>query len=314
MSTETTSQPFYFRIDQACVLDIVGPDALAIVHNLTTNEVKSLAMGDGCESFITDVRGKTLGHVLVFRMQDGYRLIGPPGQSERLAAHADRYTIREDAEPRIRDEDYVTFVVQGDAAAKLNLNTAPADHPHRYRLHPIPIGEVTADVSLVPWLGSGSVVILVEKQDAASLVEAFEQRGLREGDEAAFHHARIAAGFPWFGVDLDEKNLPQEADRDEQSLSFTKGCYLGQETVARLDALGQVQKKLVRWSIRGGIPAPETKLQAGDKVVGRLTSVAPGGDEDALAIGYARRSHFDPGSTATGTDETNGQTITATVL
>ena len=314
MSTEITSAPLYHCIDHPCVLDIVGPDALAIMHNLTTNEVKALTMGDGCETFITDVRGKTLGHVLAFHTQDGYRLIGPPEQSERLATHADRYIIREDAEPRIRDEDYVALVVDEDGAAKLHLSTVPADHPHRYRLHPVPIGDVTVDVSLAPWLGNGSVLILAEKNDLASLIESLRQHGLAEGDETAFHRARIAAGFPWFGVDLDEKNLPQEADRDEQSLSFTKGCYLGQETVARLDALGQVQKKLVRWSIRGGVPAPETKLQAGEKVVGRLTSVAPGGDEDALAIGYARRSHFDPGSTATGTDETSGQTITATVL
>ncbi|MEM9645941.1 MAG: hypothetical protein AAF989_13200, partial [Planctomycetota bacterium] len=137
------------------------------------------------------------------------------------------------------------------------------------------------------------------------------------GDELAFHARRVLTGFPWYGIDLDESNLPQEADRDAKVIDFNKGCYLGQETVARLDALGKVQRKLVTWGIGGGVPARNAKLMAGEKAVARLTSVA--GVETvpeeslaiwkdridslpfeltSIAIGFARRSHFEPGAVA----------------
>ena len=115
------------------------------------------------------------------------------------------------------------------------------------------------------------------------------------------------------GVDLDESNLPQEADRDALAISFTKGCYLGQETVARLDALGQVQKKLVGWSITGAVPAAGDTVQCDEKTVGRLTSVADHGDGTASALGMARRSHFDVGARAAGTVASTGQPFTAIV-
>ncbi len=86
------------------------------------------------------------------------------------------------------------------------------------------------------------------------------------------------------------------------------------EGVARLDALGQVQKKLVRWSISGGIPNTGATLVSGEKTVGRLTSVAADGQGGATAIGFARRSHFDPGATATGVIESTGAEFTGTVV
>src|SRR5690606_22235947 len=87
-----------------------------------------------------------------------------------------------------------------------------------------------------------------------------------EGDVAAetFHALRVAAGYPWYATDFDDSHLPQEVNREPETISFTKGCYLGQETIARLDALGQVQKKLVQWSIQDDadevLPAVDTKL------------------------------------------------------
>ncbi len=117
---------------------------------------------------------------------------------------------------------------------------------------------------------------------------------------------------------MNDTNLPQEADRDEQSISFTKGCYLGQETVARLDALGQVQRKLVRWqlAIEGSkddaagdfaIETPQVglTLEVDGKPVARITSVSTAAKDESgntvyQAIGFARRSHFASGSVARG--------------
>lgn len=276
--------PTVFRLSAATVLDIVGHDSPAILHNLTTNEVKSLEVGCGCETFITDVRGKMLAHVYAFRTSQGYRLIGAPGQADTIAAHADRYTIREDAQPVDQSAESSVFVISPDAPASLRDETD--------------WGEANARGYGVEWLGDQTIVLVTDTPGAVEQV--ISSVGELTGDDLQFHHARTLAGFPWFAVDLSEKNLPQEAGRLEQSISFTKGCYLGQETVARLDALGQVQKQLVRWQTTGAIPESGSEVSAGEKVVGRLTSVAKTGDDTAIAIGVARRTHFEPGSTAEG--------------
>ncbi|MEM8669742.1 MAG: aminomethyltransferase [Planctomycetota bacterium] len=308
-----TTQHFY-RIDRLSVVDVGGQDADTILNNLTTNDMKSLEAGQGRETFVTEVRGRSLSHAFVYRQEGGLRLISPEGPSEAIAAHVDRYTIREDATPSILDNQWVGFVVppgeiwepiaEALGAPKSKDPSEPlVSFEWEWNGH-------SGTAYENRWLGEGTLLLLLDRSKADI---ASEQEGARLGDEADFHSARTMAGFPWFGIDLNEKNLPQEADRDSLAISFTKGCYLGQETVARLDALGKVQKKLVQWKVVDTVPTAGTPLKMGEKVVGRLTSVAAEGD-GCISIGMARRTHFDPGSTAEGSDETTETTFTATVL
>ncbi len=273
-----------FRLSAATVVDLMGQDAAKILHNLTTNEVKTLAVGEGCESFITDVRGKTLAHVQVVAIEGGFRLIGAAGQADAILGHVDRYTIREDCAGTDRSEEMAVFVLSPESAAELGRATVWA--------------ESNAIAAAVGWLGPDSLCVTTDTPGAVEQV-CRSAGSIVSGDEE-FHAARTTAGFPWYGIDLSEKNLPQEANRISQSICFTKGCYLGQETVARLDALGQVQKQLVRWQTSGKIPDPGAEVTAGEKVVGRLTSVVATSDDSAAAIGIARRSHFEAGSEASG--------------
>ncbi len=299
------------------MLDLVGKDAAAILHNLTSNEIKSLVVGGpGVETFITNVKGKCIGHVLAFRTEEGYRLIGAAGQSDAIAQQMDRYTIREDATPQVLDDQFdACLVVNGNRCEVLSYQQIGA-------------GDVQLHAYGVPWFGSdearGGMLILSTKAHHLSwdtLAETLSHAGVLQASDAFaaldgtsanthFHALRIAAAYPWFGIDFDDSHLPQEVNREPETISFKKGCYLGQETIARLDALGQVQKKLVQWSIEnlpeGCLPEVDTKLFAdGEKLVGRLTSIAQEIllDQEngrTLAIGFARRSHFELGATATG--------------
>ena len=113
---------------------------------------------------------------------------------------------------------------------------------------------------------------------------------------------RVQSVTPWNGIEVTVDNLPQELDRDDKSISFNKGCYLGQETVARLDALGRVN-----WILRGfacpeGVePEVGSKLEVEGKAVARITSVAYSGLDDRwLAIGFAKRSFEKPGTVVDG--------------
>jgi folate-binding protein YgfZ len=117
-------------------------------------------------------------------------------------------------------------------------------------------------------------------------------------DAAAFETLRIEAGTPLFGPDISPRNFPQEVGRDDRAINFRKGCYLGQETVARIDALGHVNQVLCRVRMDGSeMPCIGTELMSEGKQVGYVTSVAYSPEEKAiLALAYVRRGKSDPGT------------------
>ncbi|TWU15935.1 CAF17-like 4Fe-4S cluster assembly/insertion protein YgfZ [Allorhodopirellula heiligendammensis] len=328
MSINSTNTPLLLRLPSLSVLDLVGKDAAAILHNLTTNEIKSLEIGGpGVETFVTNVKGKCIGHVMAFRSEQGYRLIGAPGQSEAIAAQMDRYTIREEAEPQIVDDNVHAYLVVGSLAGEelgfQDLGDQAGSLP-TYRVPWVDTPQGRRGLLLLaPTTTSLSGADIAGKLLLNAIVDKAEKDPQIERDQAmeVFHDLRVTAGYPWYGTDFNDSHLPQEVNRETETISFTKGCYLGQETIARLDALGQVQKKLVLWSSEDltgePLPAVDTKLFAGgEKAVGRLTSVARelpwGGTSDhvetregarggrVLALGFARRSHFEVGSEASG--------------
>lgn len=140
------------------------------------------------------------------------------------------------------------------------------------------------------------------RRDALPAVRtAVESAGATACTLAALETARVESGTPVFGQDITADNLPQEIGRDAVAISFTKGCYLGQETVARIDALGHVNRQLAGVRFAGAtIPAPDTKLFAGDKEVGQVKSAVwsqkLGGP---LAIALVRRAQTKAGTALT---------------
>lgn len=270
-----------FATIEGSIVDIVGKDADAIWHNLTTNDVKILTVGQCVESFVTEVRGRTVGHGYVTRQPDGFRFVGAPGQSEAIAQHVDRYTIREDATAVIRDREF-WIQVWGPGASD----------------------DRGADLIPVDWLGASTHLRLVETASPADTAPPCPET------TASFHDARIGAGYPWHGIDFDASHLPQEVDRDAQAISFHKGCYLGQETVARLDAMGQVQKKLVSLAVLGDPAAAGDVIQVDEKPQARITSVTRDGQ---TALAMVRRAWFEPETMVAGIRE-NGNPFEARVI
>jgi len=304
-------RPLLFRLNGISVVEIRGEDASTIVHNLTTQAIRDMKQGETRETFVTDVKGKTVGHLMVQRDLDAIRLAGPLGQSNQVATHIDRYIIREEAQVSILDGQYNGLVANPELATQLlgrNAGAIKADDQVLNGTHPNTTASIKVNGQSIPaitvaWAGRESLLLLTTSVDADIVAQSIaDEYQCQVEDEESFHQARTLCGFPWFGVDLNESNLPQEADRDRETISFTKGCYLGQETIARLDAMGQVQKKLVRWKITGGEPCSGSTVESEGKVVGRLTSVAKT-EDGVFAIGPARRTHFESGSTAVVVDE-----------
>jgi aminomethyltransferase len=140
--------------------------------------------------------------------------------------------------------------------------------------------------------------IWVAPEHAEKVWQALTGAGAVPAGSDALEMYRIARGVPRYGVDLRERDLPQETGQ-EHALHFTKGCYIGQEIVERIRARGNVHRTFIGFEVEGGPPQPGTKVRAGDKDVGEITSSArvpfPSG-ERTLALGYLRREVAAPGT------------------
>ena len=249
-----------------------GSDRQVFLNNFCTNDVKRLVPGERCEAFVTNVKGKVLGHGLVDCRREELVFITVPAQAASLVEHLDRYIIREDVQLRDSTAERAFLLVSGGDCA----GQAPeAERWIRWRLLETEIcGVVEATPAELPRV-------------AQELLAA----GAVECSTAAFHAMRIEAGTPLFGVDFKADNLPQEVGRDEFAISFTKGCYLGQETVARIDAMGHVNQSLVGVRFAGpNVPPVGLELTSGEKSVGRVTSASYSPRLDSpLALAMVRR-------------------------
>jgi folate-binding protein YgfZ len=261
-------------------LDVTGPDRAKFLHNLTTNDVRRLPAGRGCEAFVTSLQGKTLGFVTLHVGDDRILLRADAGGLDALLPHFGKYGALEDVawdDASGRTFEYhLVGPKSGEAVQTLGGEVPPPDDlaHHATTLAGRPVLVVRESPTLDPGL-----TIVGDAPDAEAVASALTGAGRPLGlvrmSPEQFEALRIEAGTPVFGRDLDASNLPQEADRDRRAISFTKGCYLGQETVARLDALGHVNKVLRGLRLASeAVPPPGSALLVDGKEVGRLGSAA----------------------------------------
>lgn len=296
-------------------LRVNGPDRAKFLHNLTTNNVLALQPGQGAETFVTSHQGRTLGYATLHAGEQDILLRSDPAALDELKPHFEKYGIFDDVSWVDDTDNTFELHLFGRAAAeilaRLGADDLPeVDHHHRFAsIDGVPIQVIrespTGDPgwSLVgPRDGLGSIESLLGRV-GTELVRIEPDR---------FDVLRIEAGTPVFGQDVTSANLPQEIDRDDRAISFQKGCYLGQEPVARIDALGHVNKLLRGLQFGPGpVPPLGTSLVADGKVVGTVTS---SGYSERLGVpvglGLVRRSHSEPGQVIPlGGDESRAATV-----
>jgi folate-binding protein YgfZ len=140
--------------------------------------------------------------------------------------------------------------------------------------------------------------LVCQRECAATLWTALIQAGARPSGMQVYHTLRIEAGTPWYGIDIDDTSLPQEVGRIDQAVSFTKGCYIGQETIARIRTYGHVNRSLVGLKVEGASPLPsKSKVLREGKEIGHVTSSVWSPSVGAvIALAYVRRGNQDPGT------------------
>lgn len=275
---------------QRAQIELSGPDAASFLHNLCTQDIRGLADGSGAEALLLDARGHILFCISVYRQGEALQLDADSGAAPRLLGHLDRYLIREKVTLRDRTPDLAALLVAGPQAASLLQDFVaggvPASVGEHVPLESLPEGALRK----VPFGGRGAYQVVVPRSELTPLASRLHERGALPVGESAWQAARIEAGWLEYGIDVTDKNLPQELARDERVLHFRKGCYLGQETVARLDALGHVNKLLAGLEWNSGKLSPGSSLSHGGANVGTLTSAAHSPRTGCfVGLGYVRR-------------------------
>jgi folate-binding protein YgfZ len=292
--------PPLFELAGWTQIELTGRDRQSFLHGFCTNDIKRLTPGQGCEAFLTNIKGRIIGHIWAFAEENRLCLESEPGQAAAIIAHLDKYLIAEDVQLVDRTADWEIMLLVGDGAGETVCASGLCDQPPAtIGAHlSIPGTNEHASIRRADFTEKPCWSISVAATGVDGLLERLIVAGAELSDAAAFESLRIEHGYPLFGVDLTGDNLVHESARVPQTVSFNKGCYLGQEPIARLDSLGHVNRHLCRLRIATDANVTHgAPLNQGGQEVGQVTSVArdPSGS-GGVAIAMVKRSAATPGT------------------
>lgn len=269
----------HFELHDWTVLRLSGPDRKAFLHSFCTNDINGMALNSACEAFITNARGRILGHVIVIDQAEQLLLLSVPEAAVVLVPHLQMYSLGRDVEILNVSAGSVVHCLTGPLAEEAVLKLATS-------------------VSRYDFLGQPTWLSVQSTQDGRRPPAPFATAGIPLGTPEVLQTLRVAAGFPWCGRDLTDENLAQEAARTSQCIHFRKGCYLGQEPIARLDAMGHTNRELRLLATPGLMTiAAGTSVLSGDTIVGQVTSSAISVlHQETLSLAVVRVKHGSPGT------------------
>jgi aminomethyltransferase len=285
------------------VVQVTGPDAAAFLDAQLPADVRGLRPGEGAYTASLDPKGRITQDLLILALGDRYWAILRRELAAAFAEKLERYHIREKVEITDREGDLDVFEIHGPAAtavlARAAGGTRVATDPYRHREIAI-LGRAVRFVSH-PWTGDPGGHLVLDPANGDAVAEEILRAGAEEGlgliGEDALEILRIEGGTPRFGIDVTDRTLLLELDREDM-VSHTKGCYLGQETVARVHNRGRVQRVLVGLEIEGdAVPEPETLVLHDEAPAGETRSaVVSPSLERVVALAMVRRQASEPGT------------------
>jgi len=273
-------------------LRLRGRDVCDLLHRISTADVRALPVGAARPAVFCTPKGRIVAAVGVARTADAVWLVCRPGSRAAVAAHLDRYVISEDVTVEDPGGAWGTALVYGAHAAGIY---AKAGLPE---VGPGGVASAGDGWVLGP-LGDGvAKTCVAPRTTLAAWTTRLQAAGASAADEAWFERWRVAVGWPAPGRELTEAWNPLEAGLGP-AISFTKGCYVGQEVVARLHYYEKRQRRLVRLALAGDPGACPVPLRSGAADAGTLTSAAPAVIGGFAGLGYVRTEHVTPGTALT---------------
>jgi folate-binding protein YgfZ len=288
---------------------VTGADRAAYLQGLLTNDVVALKAGEGCYAAYLTAQGRMIADLRVYELGDLMLLTMVGDVKDTVLAKLDQFIFSEDVQLGDVTATFAQVAVVGPEAAPVVagvLGGVSADALRALPEH----GNLRTEWDAAPVIvarvtdtGEPGYDVFVDRERAAALAAALGAAGATAADAAAADAIRIESGTPLFHRDMDEDTIPLEANLESRAISFTKGCYVGQEVVIRVlhRGHGRVARKLVGMLIDGGdVPARGTTIRSGEREIGAVTSST---QSPALgrpiALGYVHRDFVEPGTAVT---------------
>ena len=294
-----------FDMSHRGLLEVRGEDRVRWLDGMISGDVQALenaAPGAGCYAVLLTNRGAIIADLHVARFEELFMLESLRSEMQHIRETLERYVIADDVVITDRSAEFVSLGLEGPGAPEVlekatNGQIAELEEEHWAEST---IGDRNVLIAGFGFSGERGFQLRMKPDDREGVEEALaaaaEDDAFVHGNFEALEVLRIEAGLPALGAELDEEVLPSEA-RLERAISTSKGCYVGQEIVARLRARGQVNHLLVGLRLESTIlPAVGAELESGGRVTGELTSVGVSPTEGPIALGYVRREHAETGT------------------
>jgi folate-binding protein YgfZ len=285
-----------------------GPDAIDLLHRMSTNDLLPLIgkRGAGSQTVLTTEKGRIIDHLVVLSHGDGALLVTSAGNEGRVIEWLDKFVIMEDAKFTKASDDSVQYLVFGPKALGVMSELFGSDVALLENLHFADREVAGAKVEVQRWhriIESGWCVY-TQKENAEAVLVALTDAvvsagGAIIGDET-YNTIRIEAGLPEMPTELNEKHNPLETTL-VQAVSWTKGCYIGQEVIARLDSYDKVQRHLMGITLKDGVkvngsPLPVTTSSG--EVIGEVTSIAVSPSlGKSIGLAFIKSAYANPDAT-----------------
>ena len=280
-------------------ISLTGGDRIRWLNGMVTNNIRDLVVDHGVYAFLLNPQGHILGDLYAYNRGDSITLDTDSGQAEKILATFDHYIIMDDVEVTNLSEQLTALGITGPKSREI-LSSAGFSVPEVQPLQLQSVMWQSVDCTLVRGEDSEhlSHEIWLAPDRVRQLWDAFVAAGATPAGFEAVELQRIVSGIPRYGLDIRERDLPQETEQ-ARALNFNKGCYVGQEIVERIRSRGAVHRKFTGFLAEGAGPiAAGTKIVSGEKEVGEITSSAslqlPCGNK-IVALGYIRREVGVPG-------------------
>lgn len=272
------------------VVAVTGPERLSWLHLLLTQHVSELPADTGTEALVLDAHGRVLHHMVVAHTADTVFLDTEPGDVPELVEYLQKMVFWSKVEPRDASSELAVLSLVGPDTPEV---LAKAGLPAPERPHGVAALPDGGFVRRMDWPGQDAADLIVPRDALASWWERLTAAGAREAGTLAFEALRVEAQRPRLHLDTDEKTIPHEVGWIGSAVHLSKGCYRGQETVARVANLGRPPRRLVLLHLDAGdetLPVPGDPVLRDGRAVGRVGTVAVHHELGPVALALVKRN------------------------
>jgi folate-binding protein YgfZ len=292
---------------------VSGADRASYLQGLLTNDIVALKAGQGCYAAYLTAQGRMIADLYVYELGDVMLLTMTGDVKDGVMAKLDQFIFSEDVQLGDVTQTFVQIAVLGPEAVATVASivvgvgeTALREMPEHANLRGAWAGG-TAIATRITDAGEPGFDLYVDRAQAGALQATLLAAGVVELDPATAEAVRVESGTPLFGRDMDTETIPLEAGIEARGISFSKGCYVGQEVIIRVlhRGHGRVARKLVGLTLDGDrIAEAGSPIHSAEREIGRVTSsTASPALKRPIALGYVHRDFVEPGTTVTVGDQ-----------